>query len=156
MLPCPLGVCHPGQIGLEMNAQGKTNATALLDNINQSLGAEKSQVSAAEPVKKPTESASSEPTKSVVIRDLTISDSTVRTGIAGQMVTLSLPNIHQTNIGEQKKVSLMQAALDIYNTLMAESTKTALKATKQALSDGLEATKGSMNDLTSGLKNLFK
>ena len=106
-------------VSTELNAQGQTNITALLDNVNKFVGAE------AEPAKpapkkqvqvlQPAESTSS---KSVVIRDLTIKDSSVRAGIAGQMMDVSLPEIHQQNIGEQKEQSLGEIVVGVLNTIM--------------------------------------
>ena len=145
------------QLGMELNAQGKTNAAALMDNVNQSLnsGSSPKKASATAPTQK-TEKPASSPTKTVVIRDLTISESAVRTGIAGQIATFSLPTIHQTNIGEGKPQSLAQTIGGILDLITSDSTKAAARATKQAVQDGIGSAKDSINNLTDSIKGLFK
>ena len=145
------------QVSTELNAQGKTNVAELLNNVQQSVGTDASatpeQGSQQAPVAKQTPQKESQ--KTVVIRDLKIQDSSVRTGVAGQMIDIPLPEIHQTNIGENKKQTLADVALLILNTVNAESTKAILQATQKALTDNIQNGKDTIQNIKDTLKNLF-
>ncbi len=142
-------------VSTELNAAGKTNITELLDNVNKFVGTD-------EPTTKPQPQAKGEQktqekseSQSVVIQDLTIKDSSVRAGIAGQMTDIPLPEIHQQNIGEQRKESWGEIIVGILNTINAESTKAVVTATKEALEKNIQMGKETAKGLTDTLKNLF-
>ena len=142
-------------LSTELNAQGKTNINELMDNVNEFTGAS-SQPKQAE--QKPVDSPKAEAnksSKSVVIRDLKIVDSSVRAGIAGQVTEVPLPEIHQQNIGEKKKESVTEVVLDILNSINVESTKAIVKATKEALGKNIQTGKDAVKGLTDSIKNLF-
>jgi hypothetical protein len=142
-------------VSTELNAAGKTNVTELLNNVNKFVGTEPApaqQKTAAKPAPKPQESSDS---KAVVIKDLTIKDSSVRAGIVGQMMDIPLPEIHQQNIGEEKDESWGEILVGILNTINAESTKAIVKATKEAVQNNLKNGKDAAKGLMGTLKDLF-
>ena len=145
-------------VSAELNAAGKTNITELLDNVNKFVGTDKS--AKAQPTQqvqsqKQTTYETSSESQSVVIQDLTIKDSSVRAGIVGQMTDIPLPEIHQQNIGEQRKESWVEIIVGILNTINAESTKAVVTATKEALEKNIQMGKDTAKGLTDTLKNLF-
>lgn len=145
-------------VSTELNAAGKTNITELLDNVNKFVGTDKS--AKAQPTQqvqsqKQTTYETSSESQSVVIQDLTIKDSSVRVGIVGQMTDIPLPEIHQQNIGEQRKESWAEIIVGILNTINAESTKAVVTATKEALEKNIQMGKDTAKGLTDTLKNLF-
>lgn len=145
-------------VSTELNAAGKTNVTELLNNINKFIGTEPTptkptqQKAAAKPAPKTQESNGS---KAVVVKDLTVKDSSVRAGIAGQMMDIPLAEIHQQNIGEGKDQSWGEILVGILNTINAESTKAVVKATSEALQNNLQNGKDTAKSFTDTLKNLF-
>ena len=140
-------------ISTELNAKGKTNITELLNNVNKFAGTKSSNEPKVS--QKKAESTQSTPGKSVVVRDLTIKNSAVRAGIAGQMMEIPLPEIRQQNIGEKKKQSLADIVVDILNILNTESTKAVLKATKESLQKNIQTGKDTAKGLVDTFKNLF-
>ncbi len=143
-------------VSTELNAQGKTNVTELLNNVNKFVGEDQqNQVQKAPANQEPAVKQESDNSKSVVIRDLIIKDSSVRAGIAGQMMDVPLPEIHQQNIGEQKDQSLGEIIVGILNVINAESTKAVVKATQEALEKNIQAGKDTAKGLVDTLKDLF-
>ena len=143
-------------VSTELNAAGKTNVTELLNNINKFIGEGQPTPTAQKPQQKPVQKEPTESSKSVVVRDLTIKGSSVRAGIAGQMMEIPLPEIHKQNIGENKQESLGEIIVEILNVLNAESTKAIVKTTKEAFQKSLQAGQDGTKGLTDTLKNLFK
>ena len=144
------------QVSTELNAQGKTNVAELLNNVNQFIGTEdKDTVAPAQQGKVPAPVKEDDSSKSVVIRDLKIENSFVRAGIAGQMMEVALPEIHQQNIGEGRDESLAEVVVGVLNTINVESTKAVLQATKETLTKNIENGKGALQNLKDSFKNLF-
>lgn len=145
-------------VSTELNAAGKTNINELLNNVNKFVGEDqpaqpqKTQAKAKAPAQQPKEDDNS---KAVVIKDLTIKDSSVRAGIAGQMMEVPLPEIHQQNIGEKKEQTWSEVLVGILNTINAESTKAVVKATKEALEKSLQTGKDAAKSFADTLKSLF-
>ena len=144
-------------LSTELNSQGKTNISELLDNVNEFTGASSSQPEqpAAQQPAPAQKSDQDKPSKTVVIRDLKVVDSSVRAGIAGQMIEIPLPEIHQQNIGEKKKQSIAEIVADVLGAINVESTKAVVNATKEALGKNIQAGKEAVKSLTDSIKNLF-
>ncbi len=142
-------------VSTELNAKGKTNVGVLLENINAFTAANEQAPATTQTPQTAPQAKAEKSAKSVVIRDLTIEDSTVRAGIAGNMQTIPLPNIHQQNIGENKKQTLAQTVTGILNTLNSESAKATLNAGKETLQNALSNGKETLKNLKSGFKNMF-
>ena len=142
-------------VSTELNAAGKTNVAELLDNVNKFVGSDKPTQKPAKAQTKQEPTKESDSSQAVVIRDLTIKDSAVRAGVAGQMMDIPLPEIHQQNIGEQKEQTWGEIVVSILNTINAESTKAVLKATKESLQKNINTGKDTVNSVKDTLKNLF-
>ena len=142
------------KVSTELNTQGKTNVSELLNNINKFTGSDTETPQKNKETTSP-KTTNDKSSKAVVIRDLAINNSSVRAGIAGQMMDVPLPDIHQTNIGEQKKKSFAEIAVDILNTLNVESTKAVVKATKDALKKNIQTGKDAVKGLADTIMDLF-
>ena len=147
----------------ELNVQGKTNIGQLLDNVNQFIGPTEAQSVKPEqtneqvaPEQKAAEASSKHSSsKSVLIRKFQLTDSAVRTGVAGQMMTIPLPELHQQNIGEDNTQTVASVFSQILTQINTESVKAAAEAAKEGLVNTLESGKGVVNDLTESIKELF-
>ncbi len=143
-------------VSSELNAQGKTNITQLMDNVNSFIGTDSSKAEKVQPKteQKPEQPKSGSDT-SVVIRDLVIEDSSVRAGVAGQINTIPLPTIRQQNIGEQKEQNIGQIIQDVLALISAESTKATIQATKDAAKNAVKSGKDTLQGIKEGFKGLF-
>lgn len=130
-------------ISAEMNARGQTNVGVLNQNIQNYLGSSNgSSKPAAATQPKETQGSS----KKVVIRDLKINDSKITLGMAGQTMTLVLPNIHQTNIGEgQKSKTIPEMVATILSYFSTESVKAVLNSGSELMKQGLESAKSMLS-----------
>ena len=142
-------------VSSEVNAQGKTNISQLIDNINDFVGSD-----ASKPEQKAPQANQQAPQKgntdsSVVIRDLIIEDASVRAGVAGQITTIPLPIIHQQNIGEQKEQTLLQTVQSLIALIGSESAKATVNATKDAAKNVIDTGKGTLKGLKDSFKGLF-
>lgn len=142
-------------ISVELNSQGKTNITELLANVNKFIGSDATSNESNQPTPQQKQNIETTSSKTVVIRDLIIDNSSVRTGVAGQMVTIPLAQIHQQNIGENKKETITGVLVTILNTINAESTKAVVKATKETLEKNIQSGKGAIDSLKDTFKGLF-
>lgn len=164
----------------EINKSGAINLTTLNNNVQNFIGA--SDKKAADTSAQTTTDTTAKPAKSVVVKDLKINDSGLNLGVAGQVISLKLPNIHKTNIGEGKKSNSigdtiavilsyfsqesLSALANSTNELLKQSlagvkgltdeSLNKLKQTGSVISGELDKAKQGAADLTSGLKGLFK
>ncbi|MBP5534330.1 MAG: hypothetical protein J6Y03_02345 [Alphaproteobacteria bacterium] len=141
-----------------------SNISVLQDNINKYLKADAAEQKAEE--KKKDIKKSNE--KKVIIKDLKIKDTSLSLGVSGQTVTLPLPDIHKTGIGENKKGrSMAEIFADILNMISLESVKGLATAVsdlakkgwdgaKGVISDGADAVTGAAKSVSEGAKNTFK
>lgn len=162
----------------EINSKGSINLTTLNDNVQNFIGASDKKQNT--PVKTSNSKESSQ--KSVVVKDLKINNSGLNFGVAGQVVSLKLPNIHKTNIGEGDKKNsigdtialilsyfskeylsalansgneLFKRGLSNVKELSQEGVEK-LKQTGDALTGEFNKAKQNVTDMTKGLKGLFK
>ena len=154
------------------------NVSALQKNIEKYLG-----TTDKKDAPKKTEPTSEQPKKSagkkVIVKDLKINNTEVSVGFSGHTMTIPLPNIHQTGIGEEKKKkSVGEIIADILDLISVESIKAVatgakdlakdiasgakdlakqgLKDAKDILSSGSEAVKGNAKKALQDIKGLFK
>ena len=123
-------------------ANGTNNIDALQKNI---LGEQKPATKKDSEADKKEKAA---PSKTVVIKDLTVKDAKVSASISGIGMTLPLPAIHLTGIGENKPSTFKQALASIMKVFSTETLNAIAKATTEALKSGA-------NSLGSMLKKLF-
>ena len=126
-----------------------------MNNINKFAGSDTPKAPQKQVQQKQTPSSQTTSSKSVVIRDLTIDKSSVRAGIAGQIMEVPLPTIHQQNIGENKKQSLAETLMSILSAINVESTKAVVKANTEMLNKNIQSGKDSLNSIANTIKNLF-
>lgn len=115
-------------ISTEINKNGKINLTVLQDNINQYMHSNTSS-------KQKTENLSATPSddtpsKTVIIKKLTIDNSTLNLGIMEKSVKIPLPNISKTNIGEEQ--SKQYTLPDMVALILSYFSETSLKAIAQS------------------------
>lgn len=147
----------------------ESNIGALQKNINAYLGTEKKAAETASktPQKQDKETAKGAG-KQVVVRDLTVRGTKISLGASGQTITLPLPNIHKTNIGEgSDKKSITEVIADILNSISLESLqaiatsvgdllKQGLEGTKNMLGAGVDQIKDVAGSVSDGTKNAVK
>lgn len=137
-------------ISAEMNAKGQTNVGVLNQNIQNYLGSSNGGSKPAAATQ-PKEAQGS--SKKVVIHDLKINDSKLTLGVAGQTMTLVLPNIHQTNIGEGKKSkTIPEMVATILSYFSSESVKAMLNSGNELMKQSLQNAKGMLNSGKDALK----
>ena len=132
-----------------------SNVSALQANINNYLGTGKSKEKAPAEQEAATQSGG----KTVVIKDLKIAGSSLSLGVSGQTVTIDLPDIHRTGIGEGKKdKSLVEIFADILNMISVEAVKGVATAVsdlaKQGWKGAQDLVKGSAGAVTDTAKSV--
>ena len=112
-------------------------------NVIRSLGktTQKPQVQAAPTAQPASKESSTQP--AVVVKDLRVDNSTVNVALSagipgipnaaqGLGASVPLPDIHLQNIGENKRQTITETALQVLNAIDAEVIKASAKATKEA------------------------
>lgn len=144
------------QIVAEYNKAAQLNLMVLNDNIQESVnqgettGAGNNQVKALE--KSDTKSS-----KSVVIKDLQILNTSLRFAMVGRVSTLTLPDIQEKNIGEQKKTTLAQAIQLISEKLTVKPIQEMMKSSQNALKEAFKVIENHTTDrdAVKGLKAIL-
>ena len=117
-----------------------SNVSALQANINSYLGTEKKTEEKKAPAQK-AEAPKSDG-KKVIIKDLKINNTALSLGVSGQTVTIPLPDIHKTGIGEGKKdKSVAEVFADILNMISLESVKGVADAVSDLAKQGWKGAK---------------
>lgn len=161
------------RVSVEMRGNGQTNIGVLNQNVQNYLNTHQS----IEPNESNTTSES-QSDKKVIIQDLAITDSQLTLGMAGQMITINLPNIYQKNIGaDNDGKTIPEMVAQILSYFSAESVQGVTDAVRnlagqgiagaaQLLSTGknsvmqkVNLVKGSVDseaaDIVDGIKGLF-
>lgn len=144
-----------------------SNLTTIQNNVNAYLNkGNKNQKEAVNAKKEETKKAQNT-SKSVVIRDLQINNSTITVSALNQVLDVPLPNIQQKNIGEQgKKTDWKETIAYIMNLISVESLKATangvqeiMKKTAQgAIDEAKKAVEGVNNnakEIIKSVKDLF-
>lgn len=114
-----------------------SNLTQIQKNVESYLLANNKTNQSKQTENQTTKSNSSSSAKQVVIQDLQINNSELTIGVMKQIVTVSLPNIHQQNIGEKgKQITWHDAVAYIFNLISVESVKGTITAVQDALRNG--------------------
>ena len=140
-----------------------TNVSQLQKNIESYLGASEQKKSP----KKKDEKTTTDNSKKVVIKDLKINDTKASFGVSGKTVTIPLPDIHKTGIGEGKEhKNFVEVVADILNMISWESvkvtgtaiedlTKQGISEVKNLIKEGKSSLEKNVNGTIQGLKGLF-
>ena len=116
-------------------ANGTNNIAVLQKNI---VGEPKpADTTAAAPA--PTKNEKSKPAKQVVIKDLTVKDAKVSASISGIGMTLPLPTIHMTDIGEEKPSTFKEVLTSVMNVFSTETLNAIATATTEAVKSGADS-----------------
>ena len=151
------------KVDAEINKSGDINLTQLQKNVNTYLGTDTQESKpAVKDEAKPTEGG-----KKVIIKKLNIDDTTLTLGALGQTIDIPLPNIHKTNIGEDKKkeYSIKDTIALILSYFTTDSLKAVLNSgselakaglanAKAALNNSVDAAKQAGKNITDGVKNI--
>jgi hypothetical protein len=134
---------------------GGNNLSQLMDNLGSMASADKSTT---KPEEKPVEGGKKLRVKEILIRGTKVNASL--TGMGGKTVSLSLPEIHMTDIGnDQDGVSSAELSKKIIQQILTETLK-ALSTSGGVLGkelQGLGKDSGKqVESVTKGLKSLFK
>ena len=148
------------------------NVSALQANIDSYLGTSNKKTTAT-PAKQPVQKQSGG--KKVIVKDLKVNDTSLSLGVSGQTITIPLPDIHKTGIGEDKKEkSIPEIIADILDIISIESVKgvgTAItdlgkqgwkgakdlvKGGANAVTDTAKSVSDSAKNTVNGIKGLFK
>ena len=115
-----------------------SNVSTLQANINKYIGADTKKAESA-PKKEESKQSGG---KKVIIKDLTITDTSLSLGVSGQTVTIPLLDIHKTGIGEGKKdKSMAEIFADILNMISVESVKGVATAVSDLAKQGWKGAK---------------
>ncbi|MBR1946358.1 MAG: AsmA family protein [Alphaproteobacteria bacterium] len=114
-------------------ANGTNNIAVIQKNV---AGKPKQNAQKASPS---SDKTNDKPAKSVIIKDFTLKDATVSASVSGVSMTLPLPTIHMTGIGEDKPSTLKEAFTSIINVFSAETLNAIANATAEALKSGADS-----------------
>lgn len=116
-------------------ANGTNNIEALQKNIlGDPKPAAKKEKAAA-----PAKDQKAKPAKTVVIKDLTVKDAKVAASISGIGMSLPLPTIHLTGIGEKKPSTFKEVIASVMKVFSTETLNAVAKATTEALKSGADS-----------------
>ena len=115
-------------------ANGTNNIAALQKNI---VGEPKPADTTAAP--DPAKKEKGKQAKQVVIKDLTVKDAKVSASISGIGMTLPLPTIHMTDIGEEKPSTFKEVLTSVMNVFSTETLNAIATATTEAVKSGADS-----------------
>ncbi len=124
------------KIAAEYNKAFQMNLMVLNENVQSSLKTLSNEQQNS--VKNVQTKQNTPPKKSVVIKDLQILNTSVRFATMGRSVTIDLPNIHEKNIGEKKKMTLEQTIQMITDRLTLDPIKEMAKSGQKALGNAFK------------------
>lgn len=137
---------------------GGNNLSKLLDNVNASLGGSGAG-------KEPGAPKEQGPGKKLQVDDFLISGATVKvslTGMGGKIVTVPLPDIHLTNLGQGAEgIAAADLTKLVLNEVIAGATKAATSDAVKDLTKGVTDAAGktaadAVGKATKGIGGLFK
>ena len=145
------------KVDAELAKSGNMNLMLLNNNVQEYLGKPTFNNGLTNEQKAPKKSAA-QSGKAVLVKDLSITNSSLDFAFMSKTMTVSLPDIHEKNIGEQKKETLPELIAGIFEKLITESYTTISKATKESVNKVLDDLAGRSKEaagLVQGLKNFF-
>lgn len=142
------------KVDAEINKSGNINLTQLQNNVNNYLGTGGD----AKPETKTEEKTASKGGKKVVIKKLNIDDTTLTLGALGQTIDIPLPDVHKTNIGEDKKkeYTLKDTVALILSYFTTDSLKAVLNSGSELAKAGLANAKAALNSGVDAAKQAGK
>lgn len=148
------------------DGQVTSNLTTLKSNVDAFLNSDKKE-NAQQKTEKEVATPSKTNTKTVVIKDLQVNNSSLTLGFLEQTTEIQLQNIQQKNIGEKdKKQTIKDVVVYIFDLISVESIKAAskgvedlLKQSAQQAIDGankiIDEAKKTSDGLINAVKGIF-
>lgn len=136
------------------DGQVVSNLTTIKNNVDSFLkGGSSTTETTEKKVETKDESAPSK-TKTVVIKDLQVNNSSLTLGFLEQTVEIALPNIQQSNIGEKgKKQTIKDVVVYIFDLISIESIKAAGKGVEDLLKQSAQKALDGANQVIDNVKN---
>lgn len=144
------------KVDAEINKSGDINLTQIQNNVNTYLGTGTNDTT---PAKTETKSETkSTNTKKVIIKKLNIDDTTLTLGALGQTIDIPLPDIHKTNIGEDKKkeYTIKDTIALIISYFTTDSLKAVINSGSELAKAGLANAKAALNSGVDAAKQAGK
>lgn len=144
------------KVDAEINKSGDINLTRIQNNVNAYLGTDTTKQNQQKTETKPDTKSSN--TKKVIIKKLNIDDTTLTLGALGQTIDIPLPNIHKTNIGEDKKkeYTLKDTIALIISYFTTDSLKAVINSGSELAKAGLANAKAALNSGVDAAKEAGK
>lgn len=141
------------KIAAELARTGNVNLMILNDNIQEYLGNPTSRdpLNSNKEKQKKIEKKSE---KTVLVKDLKITNSSLDFAVMTQKMKVKLPDIQQKNIGEKKKETLPDLVADIFSALSASSMAEMAKAGRDSVNKMLDDLAGRSKEASSFVKSL--
>ena len=150
------------KIDAELAQSGQMNLMILNDNVQEYLKSDTTAPSKSKKTMPQKATAQTSSSKSAVVKDLSITHSVLNFVLMGQKMQLTLPDIHEKNIGEKSRKTLMEIISDIFTKLtttsLSEASKSGQKVLNSMLDNLAERSKegsGLVEGLKGEMKNLF-
>jgi hypothetical protein len=145
------------------DGQVTSNLTALKSNVDAFLNSG-SKETAPKKEENAVSKSTQTSTKTIVIKDLQVNNSSLTLGFLEQTTEIQLPNIQQKNIGEKdKKQTIKDVVVYIFDLISVESIKAAskgvedlLKQSAQQAIDGVNKVVDEAKKTSDGLINAVK
>lgn len=145
-------------ITFESSGVTENNLSKILDNLNAATGGDKPKDS------KPAETKSAGPGKKLQVDDFLIKDAKVNVavpGLAGKTVTVPIPDIHLSNLGQGPEgITAAELTKQVLTLVLAEATKAAASDTVKNLSkqatDAVKDVSKTATDAAKGVTDLFE
>ncbi len=145
------------KVDAELSKTGNMNLVVLNNNVQEYLG--NSVPTKPEDIKKVEQKQpAKESGKAVVIKDLSITNSDLKFAVLGQGMQVGLPDIHEKNIGEKKKETLVNFVAGIFTKLTTNSLTAISKAGQESVNKLLDSLAGRSKEASgfvNSLKNMF-
>ena len=141
------------KIAAELARTGNVNLMILNDNIQEYLGnpTSRDSLNSNKEEQKKIEKKSE---KTVLVKDLKITNSSLDFAVMTQKMKVKLPDIQQKNIGEKKKETLPDLVADIFSTLSASSMAEMAKVGRDSVNKMLDDLAGRSKEASSFVKSL--
>ena len=157
---------HVSAEAVYKDGQVISNLTTLKSNVDAFLNSGNKNVSSQKEEKATVKSTQTN-TKTIIIKDLQVNNSSLTLGFLEQTTEIQLPNIQQTGIGEKdKKQTIKDIVVYIFDLISVESIKAAgkgvedlLKQSAQQAIDGankiVDEAKKTSDGLINAVKSIF-
>lgn len=116
-------------------ANGTNNIAMLQKNI---AGGQKTATEKNIPAE-PADLSVEKPVKTVIIKDLSVKNAKVSAAVSGVSMSLPLPTIHMTGIGEEKPSTFKEVTTSIMKVFSTETLNAIADATAQAVKSGVDS-----------------